>query len=245
MTKDPRPLVVRNGLVVDGTGAPGRVADVAIRDGVITEVGRGLDATGADVIDADGLRRHARASSTSTPTSTARRRGTRCWPRRACTASRRWRWATAASGSPPPSRPPEQHDWLIGMLEGVEDIPGTALAEGLPWDWETFPDYLDALDRRHYAVDVGTHVVARPAAGLRDGRAWRRPERGADRRGAAGDGRAPCRTACAPAPSGSRRAAPSPTARATARRSAPGSRRRTSCWRSSGRWPRRAAASCR
>ena len=45
-----------------------------------------------------------------------------------------------------PAKPtPDQHEWLIGMLEGVEDIPGTALAEGLPWDWETFPDYLDAL----------------------------------------------------------------------------------------------------
>jgi N-acyl-D-aspartate/D-glutamate deacylase len=74
-----------------------------------------------------------------------------------------------------PAKPtPEQHDWLIGMLEGVEDIPGTALAEGLPWDWETFPDYLDALSRRQYAVDVGTHVVHAPL------RAYVMGERGAD-----------------------------------------------------------------
>ena len=51
-------------------------------------------------------------------------------------------------GFAPATPTAEQHDWLIGMLEGVEDIPGTALAEGLPWDWETFPEYLDALDRR-------------------------------------------------------------------------------------------------
>ncbi|MET0458780.1 MAG: amidohydrolase family protein, partial [Ilumatobacteraceae bacterium] len=68
----------------------------------------------------------------------------------------------------------DQHDWLIGMLEGVEDIPGTALAEGLPWDWESFPDYLDALARREYAVDIGTHVTHAPL------RAYVMGERGAD-----------------------------------------------------------------
>ena len=74
------------------------------------------------------------------------------------------------------------HDWLIGLLEGVEDIPGTALAEGLTWDWESFPEYLDAVDgdaahRRH-----GRARPARRAAHLRDGRPRRRPHRGADRR---------------------------------------------------------------
>jgi N-acyl-D-amino-acid deacylase len=42
---------------------------------------------------------------------------------------------------------PDRHQWLIGLMEGVEDIPGTALAEGMTWDWETFPEYLDALER--------------------------------------------------------------------------------------------------
>ena len=68
----------------------------------------------------------------------------------------------------------EQHDWLIGMLEGVEDIPGTALAEGLPWDWETFPQYLDALERRRFVLDVGTQVPHAPL------RAYVMGERGAD-----------------------------------------------------------------
>jgi N-acyl-D-amino-acid deacylase len=53
---------------------------------------------------------------------------------------------------------PDKHDWLIGLMEGVEDIPGTALAEGMTWDWETFPEYLDALERLPRTVDVGTHV---------------------------------------------------------------------------------------
>ena len=74
-----------------------------------------------------------------------------------------------------PARPTaEQHDWLIGLLEGVEDIPGTALAEGLPWDWESFTDYLDSLGRRSYAVDIGAQVAHAPL------RAYVMGERGAD-----------------------------------------------------------------
>jgi len=53
---------------------------------------------------------------------------------------------------------PEQRDWLIGLMEGVEDIPGTALHEGIQWDWESFPEYLDAIETRDLAIDVGTQV---------------------------------------------------------------------------------------
>ncbi len=57
-----------------------------------------------------------------------------------------------------PARP-DRHAWLIGLMEGVEDIPGTALSEGMTWDWETFPEYLDALGRRRWTVDVGTQIA--------------------------------------------------------------------------------------
>ncbi len=53
---------------------------------------------------------------------------------------------------------PDRHQWLIGLMEGVEDIPGTALAEGLTWEWESFPEYLDALEKLPRTVDVATHV---------------------------------------------------------------------------------------
>jgi N-acyl-D-aspartate/D-glutamate deacylase len=173
MTKDPRPLVVRNGLVVDGTGAPGRVADVAISDGVITEVGADLDATGAEVFDADGLLVTPGFVDIHTHFD-----GQATWDPLLAPSSLHGVTSVAMGncgvGFAPAKPTPEQHDWLIGMLEGVEDIPGTALAEGLPWDWETFPDYLDALGRRQYAVDVGTHVVHAPL------RAYVMGERGAD-----------------------------------------------------------------
>ncbi len=68
---------------------------------------------------------------------------------------------------------PDRHDWLIGLMEGVEDIPGTALAEGIEWEWETFPEYLDALEKRRWTVDVGTQV---PHAAVR---AYVMGERGA------------------------------------------------------------------
>jgi N-acyl-D-aspartate/D-glutamate deacylase len=68
------------------------------------------------------------------------------------------------------------HEALIALLEGVEDIPGTALSEGLTWDWETFPDYLDALSRRSFTMDVSAHL---PHAALR---CYVMGERGADHR---------------------------------------------------------------
>ena len=53
---------------------------------------------------------------------------------------------------------PDRHEWLIGLMEGVEDIPGAALVEGIEWEWETFPEYLDAVERKPLLFDVGTQV---------------------------------------------------------------------------------------
>ena len=210
-----RPLVIRNGLVIDGTGAPAVRADVAVRDGVIAEVGRHVDATAAEVIDADGLvvtpgfvdiHTHYDGQATWDPVlAPSSVHGVTSLVMGNC-----------GVGFAPAHPTAEQHDWLIGMLEGVEDIPGTALAEGLAWDWETFPDYLDALGRRALRPRRRHARHARPAAGLRDGRAGRRPHGVANRRRAGGDGAPSCATVCAPGPSGSRPAAPTPTGPATA-----------------------------
>ena len=53
----------------------------------------------------------------------------------------------------------DKRDWLIGLMEGVEDIPGTALTEGIDWQWESFPEYLDALEQKQWTVDVGTQIA--------------------------------------------------------------------------------------
>jgi N-acyl-D-aspartate/D-glutamate deacylase len=148
-------LVIRGGTVVDGTGAPARTADVAIDDGTITEVGPLGGAAAKQTIDADGLlvtpgvvdvHTHYDGQVTWDPLLTPS-----CWHG----------VTTVVMGNCgvgfAPVRPGSQQ-WLIQLMEGVEDIPGTALAEGITWGWESFPDYLDVIERMPRAVDVGTQV---------------------------------------------------------------------------------------
>jgi N-acyl-D-aspartate/D-glutamate deacylase len=166
-------LVIRNAFVVDGTGTEGREADVAVRDGIITEVGTRLAGTGVRELDADGLlltpgfvdlHTHFDGQATWDPVlAPSSVHGVTSLVMGNC-----------GVGFAPARPEPEQHDWLISLLEGVEDIPGTALAEGLTWDWETFPQYLDALDRRRYVLDVAAQVPHAPL------RVYVMGERGAD-----------------------------------------------------------------
>jgi len=147
-------LVIRNGTVVDGTGAATFVADVAVDGGVITEVGR-VDVPGREDIDATGkivtpgfvdVHTHYDGQVTWDPT----------------LAPSSWHGVTTivmgncGVGFAPAA--PDRHQWLIGLMEGVEDIPGTALAEGIRWGWETFPEFLDFLDAQPLMLDVGTQV---------------------------------------------------------------------------------------
>jgi len=147
-------LVIRAGHVVDGTGAPGRTADVAVDGGIVTEVGR--VGSGRREIDADGalvtpgfvdVHTHFDGQATWDPHLTPS-----CW-HGVTTAV----LGNCGVGFAPVA--PDRHDWLIGLMEGVEDIPGTALHEGMAFDWESFPEYLDALERMPRALDVGTHVT--------------------------------------------------------------------------------------
>ena len=98
---------------------------------------------------------------------------------------------------------PERHEWLIELMEGVEDIPGAAMAEGITWEWEHFREYLDALERRPHVIDFGAQIAHGAAAGLRDGRARRR-QRAGHRRRHRRDVRRSSRRRCGPARSGSR-----------------------------------------
>lgn len=147
-------LIVRGGTIVDGTGAPRFTGDIAIKDGLIAAVGT-VRGDAAQEIDAAGkvvapgwvdIHTHYDGQAT--------------WDQEMAPSS--WHGVTTVVmgncgvGFAPAA--PDRHEWLIGLMEGVEDIPGTALAEGMKWDWETFPEYLDALERLPRSVDVATHV---------------------------------------------------------------------------------------
>jgi N-acyl-D-amino-acid deacylase len=153
-------VIIRGGTVVDGSGGESRTADIAVQDGLISEIGR-ITGTARRTIDADGLtvtpgfvdiHTHFDGQATWDPHLTPS-----CWHG----------VTTAIMGNCgigfAPVRP-DRHDWLIELMEGVEDIPGSALAEGITWEWETFGEYLDALERMPRAVDVGTQI---PHAALR------------------------------------------------------------------------------
>jgi len=147
-------LVIRNGTLVDGTGSAPFSGDVAVRDGKITEVGR-VTGEARRTIDADGrlvtpgfvdIHTHYDAQATWDPHLLPSG-----WHGVTTTV-----FGNCGVGFAPAH--PDRREWLIGLMEGVEDIPGTALAEGIRWDWESFPEYLDALERSPLAMDVGTHV---------------------------------------------------------------------------------------
>ncbi len=151
--------IIKGGTVVDGTGSPGFRADVAMVGDVISEVGHITDVTGAEVVDAEGLLVTPGFVDIHTHFD-----GQLTWDPDVMPSSLHGVTSIATGNCGVGFAPaaPDRHDWLISLLEGVEDIPGSALAEGLSWDWETFPEYLDALDRRAWTLDVGAHVPHAP-----------------------------------------------------------------------------------
>ncbi|MBM3647141.1 MAG: amidohydrolase family protein [Alphaproteobacteria bacterium] len=164
-------LVIRNGTIVDGCGGDPHEADLAVTDGKITTIG-GAIAKGAEEIDARGklvvpgfvdVHTHYDAQVT--------------WSERLSPSS--WNGATTVllgncGVGFAPCRD-DQHALLINLMEGVEDIPEVVMTEGLPWNWHSFPDYLDAIAARRYDADVAAQV---PHAALR---VYVMGERGADR----------------------------------------------------------------
>lgn len=148
-------LVIRGGTVVDGTGAPGRRADVAVADGLIAAVGPDMDGDAAEVIDAGGLVVAPGFVDIHTHYD-----GQMTWDD-VLEPSVSHGVTTIVAGNCgvgfAPVRP-DAHDELIELMEGVEDIPGTALHEGITWEWETFPEYLDAIGRRSCSMDVAVMV---------------------------------------------------------------------------------------
>ncbi len=150
--------VIRNGTIYDGTGAPPTRGDVAIEGDRIVAVGSIDEASiseTTEVIDATG-----RIVTPGFVDAHTHYDGQVTWDPYLAPSTFHG-VTTIVTGNCgvgfAPCRP-EQRDWLIGLMEGVEDIPGTALHEGIDWQWETFPEYLDALERCPLAIDVGTQV---------------------------------------------------------------------------------------
>ena len=148
-------MVIKGGTLVDGTGAEARRADVGVKDGVVTEVAPSIEADAAETIDA--------ADQLVTPGFVdihTHYDGQATWDETLDPSAGHGVTTLVMGNCGVGFAPvhPGQEDWLIQLMEGVEDIPGTALAEGMTWGWETFPEYLDTLDARRFAVDIGTQI---------------------------------------------------------------------------------------
>lgn len=151
-------LVIRGGTVVDGTGGPPATADVAVRDGVIVAVGRDVGA-GRRELDADGL-----LVAPGWVDIHSHYDGQALWDPILETSGAHG-VTTVVMGNCGVGFAPVRRDhraWTIALMEGVEDIPAAVLEEGLGWEWESFPQYLDALSSVPHAVDVAAQVPHAP-----------------------------------------------------------------------------------
>ncbi len=147
-------LIIKGGTIVDGTGNASFTGDIAVKDGVIVEVGK-LSGAARETMNADGLlvapgwvdiHTHYDAQATWDPLLTPSG----------------WNGVTTAVmgncgvGFAPVA--PANRDWMIELMESVEDIPAASMKAGMDWQWETFPEYLDALDRMPRAVNIGAYL---------------------------------------------------------------------------------------
>jgi N-acyl-D-aspartate/D-glutamate deacylase len=162
----PTRTVIQNAYLVDGSGSPAMHADIAFEEDFITEVAAAKSLptpSTTRVIDADGrlvtpgwvdIHTHYDAQATWDP-----------W----LTPSS-WHGVTSVVmgncgvGFAPASS--DRHDWLIALMEGVEDIPGTAMTEGITWEWTSFEEYLTALESRPHVIDFAAQIAHGPLRGF-------------------------------------------------------------------------------
>ena len=150
--------IIRGGTVIDGTGAAGFTADVAIKDGVIVELGK-VSGPAREEIDASGAIVTPGFIDVHTHYD-----GQFLWDERLDPTFTHG-VTTAISGNCGVGFAPvhkEHRQALIELMEGVEEIPGVVLDEGLDWNWKSFPDYLDRLAARQYTMDIASHITHAP-----------------------------------------------------------------------------------
>lgn len=148
-------VVIKGGTIVDGTGKAGYTGDVGFTDGRITGVGKDLGSS-RRTIDADGLLVTPAWVDVHTHYD-----GQVTWDPQL--APSLWHgvgtvvMGNCGVGFAPAA--PDRHEWLISLMEGVEDIPSAALTEGIPWGWETFPEYLNVISAMPRTLDIGTQLT--------------------------------------------------------------------------------------
>lgn len=148
-------LIIRGGTIVDGTGSARFRGDIAVRGGRIARIAPTIDEAAAEVIDATG-----RVVTPGFVDIHTHYDGQVSWDDLLEPTSGHGVTTIVMGNCGVGFAPvrPGREEWLVQLMEGVEDIPGTALHEGITWSWETFPEYLDAVASRHYSMDVAAYV---------------------------------------------------------------------------------------